>query len=113
METQNGTTKEKQPCLYLCGPSVHHGRGEDGHDGVGRVQDALLQDGSVLLHAPVQRHVVIFGPAPKRMQEEDWILVAAFQQAALGVLHEQGVAVVDRVAQLEGKYGIWGRTWRT
>lgn len=42
------------------------------------------------------------------MQEKDGILVAAFQQAALGVLHEQGVAVVDGVAQLECKYGIWG-----
>lgn len=42
------------------------------------------------------------------MQEEDGILIATFQQAALGVLHEQGVAVVDGVAQLEGKYSICG-----
>lgn len=92
---------------YLCWSSVHHGRWEDGHDGGGGVQHALLEHSGMLLHAPVQRHVVLLGPAPQRVEEQDRVLVAALQQATLGVLHQQGVPVVDRVAQLEGKDGIW------
>lgn len=61
----------------------------------------------MLLHPPVQGHVVILGPAAERVQEEDGVLVASLQQAALGVLHQQGVTVVDGVAQLECKHGIW------
>lgn len=61
----------------------------------------------MLLHPPVQGHVVILGPAAEWVQEEDGVLVASLQQAALGVLHQQGVTVVDGVAQLECKHGIW------
>lgn len=61
----------------------------------------------MLLHPPPQRHVIIFGPAAEGVQEEDWVLVASLQQAALGVLHQQGVTVVDRVTQLECKYSIY------
>lgn len=92
---------------YLCWSCVHHRRREDGHDGCGGVQHALLEHSGMLLHAPLQRHVVVFGPAAQRVEEQDRVLVAALQQTPFGVLHQQGVPVVDRVTQLEGKDGIW------
>ena len=90
------------------GPGVHHGRGEDGHDGVVWFQHALLQHGSMLLHPPVQRDVVVLGPAAQRMEQENGPTVATLQQPLVGVLHQEGVAVVDRVTQLEGEDGVWG-----
>ena len=93
--------------MYLCWSSVHHGGWENSHNGVGRVQHALLQHGGVLLHAPLQWHVVVLSPAAERVKEQDGVAIAALKEPALGVLHQQGVPVVDRVAQLEGKDGIW------
>lgn len=61
----------------------------------------------MLLHPPVQRHVIIFGPAAQWVQQEYWILVASLQETALGVLHQQGVTIVDGVTQLECKYRIY------
>lgn len=43
------------------------------------------------------------------MQQEHWVFVAPLQEPATGVLHQQSVAIVDRIAQLEGKHCIWER----
>lgn len=96
-----------QGLCYLGGAGVEHGRGEDGHDGGLGVQDLLLQHGRVLLHAPLQRDIIVLGPAPQGVQQEHGVLVAPLQELAPRVLHEQGVPVVHGVAQLEGEDGIW------
>lgn len=93
---------------HLCGSGVHHGRGEDSNNSVSWVQNALLEDSGVLLHPPFQRHVIIFGPASQRVQQEYRVLVASLEQTALSVLHQEGVSIVDRVTQLECEYGICG-----
>ena len=100
----------RPPSAHLGGPGVHHGRGEDGDDGGLGVQHALVQHGGVLLHAPLQRHVVVLGPAPQWVQQEDRLAVAPLHQPPVGVLHQEGVAVVDGVPQLEGEDGVCGRT---
>ena len=61
----------------------------------------------MLLHPPVQRDVVVLGPAAQRVQQQDGPTVATLQEALVGVLHQEGVAVVDRVTQLEGEDGVW------
>lgn len=52
----------------------------------------------MLFHPPVERYVIVLGPAPERVQQEDRVLVAPLQEPAPGVLHQQSVAVVDRIA---------------
>ena len=64
----------------LGGAGVHHGRREDGEDGRFRVEDALVEDDAVLLHAHVERHVVVFGPAAERVQQQHRLLKVAIQQ---------------------------------
>jgi hypothetical protein len=44
------------------------------------------------------------------VQQQHGCLVAALQQPSLSVLHQEGVAVVDGVPQLEGEDGVCGRT---
>lgn len=97
---------------YLSRSGVHHGRRENGNDGGVRIQHALLQNGGVLLHPPRQRHVVVFGPASQRVEQQDGPAVAALHQPLLGVLHEQGVAVMDRVPELEGEHRVCTRRRR-
>lgn len=92
--------------IHLSGTCIHHGGREDGHDSGGRVEDALLQHGRVLFHPPVQRHVVILGPAAQRVEQQDGPAVAALNQAFVGVLHQESVTVVHRVSELERKHGI-------
>lgn len=91
---------------YLSWPGIHHGWRKDGHDSSIWIQDARLQHSGVLLHPPVQRHVVVLGPASQRVEEQDRPAVAALEETLVGVLHQKSVAVVDRVAELEGKDGI-------
>lgn len=112
--------------LDLGGASVEHGRGENGQDSGLGVEDALLQDGLMLLHANAKRNVVVLGPTTQRMQKEDRVLVAAFNQLTTAVLkdrktlidlaekrkvgicylHKKSVTIVDWIPELESKYGI-------
>mmetsp|Transcript_86971 Transcript_86971/g.251215 ORF Transcript_86971/g.251215 Transcript_86971/m.251215 type:complete len:277 (+) Transcript_86971:452-1282(+) len=87
--------------LHLPRPGVEHGRWKDGqHDG--RVaEDAVLDDGMVLVHPRLQRHVVVLRPAAERGQPEHRLLEAFGLQLLRRVLHQQRVAVVHRVPQLE------------
>lgn len=72
---------------YLSGPSIHHGRWEDGHHGWLGVQDALLQHRCMLLHAPHQGNIIILGPATKWVEEEYRAPVAPLQKLLMCVLH--------------------------
>jgi len=60
--------------LDLSWASVHHGRGEDGHDGGLGVKDALLHDSVMLLNPDVQGNIVVLGETAERMEEEYWVL---------------------------------------
>lgn len=40
------------------------------------------------------------------MKQQDGPAVAPLDQTPVGVLHQESVTVVDRVAELESKYGI-------
>lgn len=72
---------------YLSWPRIHHGRWEDGHHGGFRIQDAFLEHGGMLLHAPHQRNIIILCPASKRVEEEDWTPVPSLEQLLVSVLH--------------------------
>mmetsp|Transcript_28112 Transcript_28112/g.89888 ORF Transcript_28112/g.89888 Transcript_28112/m.89888 type:complete len:1079 (+) Transcript_28112:175-3411(+) len=96
--------------LHLRRPGVDHRRRPDGHDRPAlrelRGREVLvvlvLHDGHVLLHAHVQRHVVLLRPAAERREPEHGVLVALGEQLLAAVAHEVGVAGVRRVARLEG-----------
>lgn len=60
----------------------------------------------MLLHAPIEWYVVGLGPSTERVEEEDWFLVTTFFQLLGGVGHQEGVAVVDWVTELEDEDGI-------
>lgn len=57
-----GHTSLSMP-LDLSGASVHHGGGENRHDGVLGVQDLLIHDGLMLADTPIQGHIIILSPA--------------------------------------------------
>ncbi len=60
----------------------------------------------MLVDAYWEWDIVILGPATERVEQEDWILPSILDQAAVGILHQQGVAVMDWVAKLERVNGI-------
>mmetsp|Transcript_25990 Transcript_25990/g.40891 ORF Transcript_25990/g.40891 Transcript_25990/m.40891 type:complete len:442 (-) Transcript_25990:191-1516(-) len=91
---------------HLRGARVHHGRGPDGHHRPGRVQHALLQHRHVLLHAHIQGHIVLLGPAAQRGQPEHRVLVPLAQQPVAALLHQVGVARVRGVPRLEGVHDV-------
>lgn len=91
---------------YLSWPSIHHGRRKDGHDGRVWIQDALLQHSGVLLHSPGQRHIIVLGPTTQWVKEQNRPAVASLEETLVGVLHQESMAVVDWVAELEGEYSI-------
>lgn len=61
----------------------------------------------MLLHSPRQRHIIILSPPSEWVEQEHRPAVASLNQTLVGVLHKKSVAVVDWVAELEGKYSIW------
>lgn len=60
----------------------------------------------VLLHPPEQWDIVGLGVSPQGVQQEDRVLEPHLQQAPAGVVHEEGVPVVDGIPQLEGEHGV-------
>lgn len=92
---------------YLCRPSIHHWRWKDGNDSGLWIQDTFLQHGSVLLHPPGQRHIVILGPSSQWVEQQHGSSVASLDEALVGVLHQKSMAVVDWVAELKCKHGVW------
>lgn len=92
--------------LDFCGSSVHHRAREDGEHGVLGLENTLVHDGVVLLHADGKWHIIGLGPASERVKEQHRVLEPTLEELAASVLHEEGVAIVDWVAQLEGVHGI-------
>ena len=93
--------------LHLTRTGVDHRRGENGQEGVGGIEDPVLETRQVLLDTHGQGDVVGFGPASQGVQEEQGVVKAALLlQATLRLTHQQGVAVVHGIAQLEGKYAV-------
>ena len=64
------------------------------------------EDAVVLLHSDVEWDVVVFGPAAQRVEEQGWPLEALGPELFVRVRHEQGVAIVHWVTELEGEDGI-------
>mmetsp|Transcript_128356 Transcript_128356/g.273695 ORF Transcript_128356/g.273695 Transcript_128356/m.273695 type:complete len:248 (+) Transcript_128356:699-1442(+) len=60
----------------------------------------------MLTHARVERHIVVLGPAAQWRQPEHGLLEALRLQLLGGILHQEGMAIVHRVAQLEDEDGI-------
>lgn len=81
--------------------NVQHRRWEDGEDSRVSREHPFVEDAVVLLHPSCQRDVVVLCEAPERVQQEHGFLEPTGQQLLVGVLHEQRVTVVDRVAELE------------
>lgn len=92
--------------LDLSGTSVGHWRWPDGNNSCFGVKDLLLEDGIVLLHSPLEWDIIGLGPATEGVEEENWLLVTALFQLLGGVSHEQSMAIVDWVSELEDKDGI-------
>ena len=78
---------------YLCWSSIHHGRGEDGQHRTVWIQDSFLQHSMVLLHPHLERHIIRLGPATKRMEEENWLLVTTAKNHLTCVLQGVGPGV--------------------
>ncbi len=64
-------------------------------------QHSVVHDGPVLLHPDRKRHVVVLCPTPERVEQEDRVGVAAGLQLAAAVAHQQSVAVVDGISELD------------
>lgn len=76
--------------VHLSWSSILHRRRENGKNSVLWVKNSLLKNSLMLLDAGCKRYIIIFGPASKRMEEQDWPLEAfLFQQTPLGVLHDR------------------------
>ena len=60
--------------LHLRRSSVHHGAGEDSHDGRLRVEDSLFHDSVVLLDPNVERHIVVLSKPSQGMQQKNGVL---------------------------------------
>ena len=67
--------------------------GEDGENSGGGVENTLVEDGLVLQHASVERHIVVFRESTKRVEKQHGILVALGEELLMRVLHEQRVTV--------------------
>lgn len=90
----------------LGGSTIEHRRGPDSEDGVFGVEGSVIEEGLVLEHAGVERDIIILAPATKRVEEEDGVLVALLEELFTGIIEEEDVAIMERVAHLEGVDGI-------
>jgi hypothetical protein len=60
----------------------------------------------MLLHTPLKRYIVCLGVAPKWMKKQDRVLITHIKQPSPGIGHEESMAVVYRIPQLESKHCI-------
>ena len=96
-----GSASARVP-LHLGRSGVEHRRRKDGENRPAAIEDARIEHRLMLPHANGERHVVVLRPAAERMQQEHRIFVFA-QQHFARFAHEQRVAVVNRIAELEGE----------
>ncbi len=60
----------------------------------------------MLVHARTKRYIVVLAPSTKRMEEQNWVFETQLDELLTGVLEEEDVSVVERVANLEAVDGI-------
>ena len=60
--------------LNLSGTSVHHGAGEDGHNGGVRIEYTLLHHSVMLFDPHVQGNIVVLGESSQRVKQQNWVL---------------------------------------
>jgi len=76
--------------VHLSWSSILHRRRENGKNSVLCIKNSLLKNSLMLLDAGCKRYIIIFGPASKWMEEQDWPLEAfLFQQTPPGVLYDR------------------------
>lgn len=56
----------------------------------------------MLLHAVVERHVIVLAPATERMQKKNRVRITCFNELLTRILKKENVAVMERVPNLEG-----------
>jgi len=69
-------------------------------------EGAIIDQSLMLEHAGIKGNVIILAPATKGVQEKDGVLVTQLHKLLTGVLEEEDVSVVERVANLEAVDGI-------
>ena len=69
-------------------------------------EGAIIDQSLMLVHAGIKGNVIILAPATEGVQEEDGVLVTLLHKLLTGVLEEEDVSVVERVADLEAVDGI-------
>lgn len=69
-------------------------------------EGAIIDQSLMLEHAGIKGNVIILAPATEGVQEEDGVLVTLLHKLLTGVLEEEDVSVVERVADLEAVDGI-------
>lgn len=60
----------------------------------------------MLLHPPAEWDIVRLRVSPERMEEEDRVLVPHLEKPLTCVGHQESVAVVDGIPELESKDGV-------
>ena len=48
----------------------------------------------MLLHAVVERHVIVLAPATERMQKKNWVSITCFNELLTRILKKENVAVM-------------------
>jgi len=86
--------------------TVVHGGRPGGDDCVLRVEGTVGEKGSVLRHAVGKGNVVILAPSAERVEEQDRVPVASFDELLTGILKEKDMTVVEGVPDLEGVHDI-------
>ena len=81
--------------------AVVHGGRPGGDDCVFRVEGTVGEKSGVLRHAVGKGNVVILAPATERVEKEDRVPVASFDELLTGILEEEDVTVVEGVPDLE------------
>ena len=60
----------------------------------------------MLLHSPAQGNIIGLCKPSQRVEQQDGVLVAHLKKAATGVGHQQCVAIVHGITELEGEHCI-------
>lgn len=86
--------------------TIVHGRRPDGENNVIGGEGAVINESLMLVHTFFEWHVIVFAPSTEGVEEEDGVLVPLLHELFSGVLEEEAVTIVERVANLEGVASI-------
>ena len=90
----------------LGGATVVHGGRPDGENDVLGGEGTIINKSLVLVHTGVKRNIIILAPATERVEEEDGVLIALFDELLTGIFKQEHVAIVERVSNLEAIHSI-------